>query len=325
MLGEPAAHVHGHLEALWESAYARGDPAIGDASDVEAAAEWDGMAGAFCKAALQSGFLDDVDGVFHVHDLLVNAPAYVAARARKVAELKKPKFCRRCGGTFHAADSEAQWCSAKCRQAAYRGRVTAGDGDGCNGERVTARYGDGCNGAAGETQKGANEAGALQRAAAGAATETEAVNGVAQRVTARYGVLHSDQPSPALKTKKKNPPTPPWGANGFDQFWSEYPRKVDKADARRAWNRLRPSAALCGEIMAGLRRWKQSEQWLKDGGQFVPYAQKFLNKRRWEVAPTQTPVEAGESLADIDAKVRARREQEARQRAEAQAGRGGAR
>jgi hypothetical protein len=143
----------------------------------------------------------------------------------------------------------------------------------------------------------------------------------------RVTVTRCNAPAtPTPTPERKNPPLPPQGGgDGFNAFWQEYPKKVDKADARRAWNRLHPSAVLCGEIMAGLRRWKQSEQWSKDGGQFIPYAQKFLNKRRWEVAPAETPVEVGESPADIDAKVRARREREARQRAEAQAGRGGAR
>ena len=132
-------------------------------------------------------------------------------------------------------------------------------------------------------------------------------------------------PNQEQEQEQVPPPPPQGGSDGFDEFWTEYPRKTDKAEARRAWNKLRPGDKLRAEIMAGLRRWKQSEQWNKEGGQFIPYAQKFLNRQRWQVAPAGTPVEPVLTPADIDAKVRAAREKEARERAEAKAAREGER
>ena len=48
------------------------------------------------------------------------------------------------------------------------------------------------------------------------------------------------------------------------------------------WNKLNPSEALCEQIMIGLERWKQSAQWTRDGGQFIPNPATFLNGERWK-------------------------------------------
>ena len=91
MLGEPPAHVQGHLEFLWATAYEDGEPRIGDAVGVELAAGWDGKAGDLCKALLEcggagkAGFIEEVPGepgIFQVHDLFENAPEYVSSRFR---------------------------------------------------------------------------------------------------------------------------------------------------------------------------------------------------------------------------------------------------
>lgn len=65
----------------------------------------------------------------------------------------------------------------------------------------------------------------------------------------------------------------------FAAFWAHYPRKVAKQDAMKAWRKVDAHHAA---IMAGLRRAVDSEQWRKDGGQFIPHPATFLNKRRWE-------------------------------------------
>lgn len=54
------------------------------------------------------------------------------------------------------------------------------------------------------------------------------------------------------------------------------------------WRRLKANHA---DVMAGLRRWKASEQWTKDKGKFIPHPTTWLNGERWndvipcEVAP----------------------------------------
>jgi len=68
----------------------------------------------------------------------------------------------------------------------------------------------------------------------------------------------------------------------FDQFWKEYPKKVGKVVAQRSFNKLKVSDSLLKEILNGLRAYKETEQWQKDRGQYIPNPATFLNQRRWE-------------------------------------------
>jgi DNA-binding MarR family transcriptional regulator len=74
------------------------------------------------------------------------------------------------------------------------------------------------------------------------------------------------------------------GGNGeyFQRFYAAYPRKVAKAEAEKSWAKLKPSQELVGQIMAAVEIQKQSKQWLKDNGEFIPHPSTWLNKRRWE-------------------------------------------
>lgn len=67
----------------------------------------------------------------------------------------------------------------------------------------------------------------------------------------------------------------------FDQWYSEYPRKIDPKRAKAAWDKLKVDESLFNEIMDGLRKWKLA--W--DDPKFVPYPATWLNNRRWESEP----------------------------------------
>lgn len=69
---------------------------------------------------------------------------------------------------------------------------------------------------------------------------------------------------------------------GFEDFWSAYPRKTSKPDAVKAFARLKPDTALLRKMLEALAAQSISEQWRKDGGQFIPHPATWLNKRRWE-------------------------------------------
>ena len=84
-----------------------------------------------------------------------------------------------------------------------------------------------------------------------------------------------------IEKEKENNTTPP-GCAGFDEFWESYPRKTAKQDALKAWKSIRMNEGLLAKIMAGLERWKHSEQWNRDGGQYVPYPATWLRGKRWE-------------------------------------------
>lgn len=82
--------------------------------------------------------------------------------------------------------------------------------------------------------------------------------------------------------------------DGFALFWQEYPRKAAKAAALKAWQKLNPSPELAERILAHVRDHKRSQDWLKDGGQFVPHPATFLNGRRWE---DDIPPDTGPGMA----------------------------
>ena len=78
----------------------------------------------------------------------------------------------------------------------------------------------------------------------------------------------------------------------FDVFWNEYPRKVDKQAAMKAWKKIKPDEPLMEKIISAVREWKHSDQWTKENGQYIPYPATWLNKRRWEDIPEKKkPVE----------------------------------
>ena len=68
----------------------------------------------------------------------------------------------------------------------------------------------------------------------------------------------------------------------FEVFWAAYPRHTGKQDAYKAFVKLKPDEALMAAILAGIERQKQSAQWTKDGGQFIPHPATWLNGCRWE-------------------------------------------
>jgi hypothetical protein len=67
----------------------------------------------------------------------------------------------------------------------------------------------------------------------------------------------------------------------FDIFWKEYPKKVGKKDAFKAWKRAKDMPPV-NMIVAVVRKQKQSEQWRKDNGQFIPNPATWINQGRWD-------------------------------------------
>lgn len=68
----------------------------------------------------------------------------------------------------------------------------------------------------------------------------------------------------------------------FEKFWNAYPRKVGKGAAEKAFKKYKPDDTLLSVMLSALSAQKRSEQWHKDGGQFIPYPATWLNQRRWE-------------------------------------------
>ncbi len=86
------------------------------------------------------------------------------------------------------------------------------------------------------------------------------------------------------------PPKSPTGDKGlFERFWEVYPKKVSKADAAKAFKKLKVDEALLDEMLTALGWQRQSDSWTRDGGKYVLYPATWLNGRRWEDIPEAPP------------------------------------
>ena len=91
------------------------------------------------------------------------------------------------------------------------------------------------------------------------------------------------------QTKNKNiTPLTPQGEL-FGRFWSAYPKKVGKANCERWFSRHKVDESTLQAMLESLAYLKTTEQWQKDGGQYIPNPQTWLNGRRWEDESAKPP------------------------------------
>ncbi len=69
---------------------------------------------------------------------------------------------------------------------------------------------------------------------------------------------------------------------GFAEFWLSYPRKKNKGDAERAFKKLKPNSELMAKILSSIATSRNSPDWQKENGQFIPYPSSWLNAKGWE-------------------------------------------
>lgn len=67
--------------------------------------------------------------------------------------------------------------------------------------------------------------------------------------------------------------------DNFNSFWLAYPVKKGKGAAEKSWQKLSPDLEI---VLSAIEAQKQSDQWTKDSGKFIPYPATWLNQRRWE-------------------------------------------
>ena len=85
---------------------------------------------------------------------------------------------------------------------------------------------------------------------------------------------------------KDIPPISPKGKTDcsdlFNQFWTAYPKHIAKQSAVKAFEKLKPDEKLLEAMLKAIEMQRESKQWEKDGGAFIPYPATWLNQRRWE-------------------------------------------
>ena len=71
----------------------------------------------------------------------------------------------------------------------------------------------------------------------------------------------------------------------FEIFWREYPRRVGKLKALKLWSKFRNDERQ--KAIEGVKLWKQTAQWHRHDGIFIPYASTFLAQKRYLDEPGQ--------------------------------------
>lgn len=105
------------------------------------------------------------------------------------------------------------------------------------------------------------------------------------------------------RKEKDNPPTPrKRGAAGsevepagFTAFWAAWPAHKRKADRTRCLARwiADDCEPLASEIVDKLAAWVASDDWTKDGGNFIPAPLVWLNQRRYDAAAPESALPPG--------------------------------
>lgn len=71
-------------------------------------------------------------------------------------------------------------------------------------------------------------------------------------------------------------------AAAFEIFYKAYPNKKNVKTARTRWEKMKVTPELFREIMEGLERAKNSQEWGKDGGAYIPHPATWLNGEGWK-------------------------------------------
>ncbi len=67
----------------------------------------------------------------------------------------------------------------------------------------------------------------------------------------------------------------------FNTFWSAYPKKIGKAAALKAWEKHHGDKHI-DKALKTIERMKQTEQWKREGGRFIPNPTTWINQGRWD-------------------------------------------
>lgn len=107
----------------------------------------------------------------------------------------------------------------------------------------------------------------------------------------------SESDTPPKRKRRATKSAPDYRPDTFARFWAAYPRGEDKQGAIAAWDELKPDDATLQAMSRALVRQKASEEWQRGIG--IPYAVRWLRRRRWEdeiKAPAPPTERAGGDL-----------------------------
>ncbi len=67
----------------------------------------------------------------------------------------------------------------------------------------------------------------------------------------------------------------------FEDWWTAYPKKRSKDKAFTTWKKQRKRMPPVSELIEITERWVNTEDWLKEDGEFIPYPATWLNAAGW--------------------------------------------
>lgn len=129
------------------------------------------------------------------------------------------------------------------------------------------------------------------------AADTSPVRGGKEEVQGAKGGDVSELDTPPKRKRRATKSAPDYKPDTFARFWAAYPRGEDKQGAIAAWDELKPDDATLQAMSRALVRQRASEEWQRGIG--IPYAVRWLRRRRWEdeiKAPSPPPESAGGDL-----------------------------
>ena len=69
--------------------------------------------------------------------------------------------------------------------------------------------------------------------------------------------------------------------SNFDLWWKEYPKKVGKKAALKAWQKAKDKPQV-SKMIEILEKQRNQEQWQRENGKYIPNPETYLNQGRWE-------------------------------------------
>ena len=73
---------------------------------------------------------------------------------------------------------------------------------------------------------------------------------------------------------------------GFASFYAVYPKKTAKPNAIKAFKAAKLKTGEIDSILTDIETRKQSDDWTKENGKYIPNPATYLNQRRWEDGET---------------------------------------
>ena len=101
-------------------------------------------------------------------------------------------------------------------------------------------------------------------------------------------LAESNQPIPDINTDIEKKEIPKgiskesltvFDETSFARFWKAYPKKKDRANAEKAFRKVKVPVSV---LINALEKQKRSDEWQRDNGKYIPYPSTWLNGKRWE-------------------------------------------